>query len=485
MNPYVSGAKVAIVGGGVSALFTALKLSRLAPYATITIICDGDSLPGNGASAYNQKTLHRLGSYYLVTSPDAKAGLAKADALTEDAAELLKFIDQAQAFIGSRRGAVIALDKEADELILERFDHANRKAIPFDNLAHVDSARIGVAAYESGDLTYDVFRLAEYLGARLTSEGHRILFNARADQVTKLGKIKLRPHQGNQVVAWDRVGKHEVKVAKRGWAENFDVVVLAAGVGIPRIGGDWQIGSDLRFQTFQAGGFYFPDGDYRPYSADVAYSVARQLGSDQFGTFWALNADKFESPVTSVCLNEFTALWHDAQAELPHQLGDTQMSFLAQAVYQDLGRARSEQWAKSGAMKPFACAKLNVWRASEPHQSRNTDVAIYRASDRVLVAYSGKATHATATGRQTAELVVQMLEQTPAIMQAAGGTQAAWTKPPTSLDFAENTVLVVDDDGFHNVWRGATIDGGRIATALELEDVGPELRAAVDRWKAA
>jgi len=485
MSPYARGAKVAIVGGGVSALSTALKLSVVAPYAAITIFCDGSRLPGNGASAHNQKTVHRFGCYYLVTAPDSKAGLDKADALTKDAAELLTWIHQAQAFIGRRRGAVVALDTQANELIRARLDYANRLAIPFENLAQLNSARTGVAAYQSGDLTYDIFRLAEHLGMQLTSVGHQILLNARAANVTKQGKIQLRPQQGNQLVAWDRGGKHEVTMTKRGWSEQFDVVVLAAGVGIPLIGGDWQDGSDLRFQTFQAGGFHFSNGDYRPVSADVCYSIARQSESEELGTFWALNSDKHESPETTVCLNEFTASWRDAAAKLPDRLGGTQLAFLARALTQDVGRALADKWAADGVMKPFACAKLNVWREGEPHDTRNTDSAIYRASDRVLVSYSGKATHATATGRQTAELVVEMLEQARVVKRADGGTFTTWTKPATSLDFAEKTVFVLDDDGFSNVCRGTAIESGKIASALQLEDVGPGLRAAVQRWLAS
>lgn len=485
MSPFIHGAKVAVVGAGVSALFTAQKLSRIAPYATITIFCDGDQLPGDGASARNQKTVHKLGNYYLATAPDTNSAIAKARGLAQDAAELLEWIDRAKAFIGRRRGAIIALDREADELIRARFELADHTVTPYKDIAQLHSARKGVAAYESGDLTYDVFRLADFLGAQLTDQGHRILFNARADSVTRSGRVHLCAQQGEQLVAWDRGGKHTVAAPRRGWFEDFDVVVLAAGIGIPRIGGDWQDGSDLRFQTFQAGGLRYPLGDYRPYSTDVAYSIARHAGSDALGTFWALNADRAEGPETSMCLNEFTALWHDAKAQLPHRLGAAQLSLLARALVQDVGRAQADAWAAQNAMKPFECAKLNVWRAGELHQDRNTDVSVYRATSRVIVVYSGKATHATATGRQGAELIVDMLQHThdPAFVRAEH--DATWARPATALAIPESTVTMIDDDGFRNVWRGAALDGNLLASALALEDVGPELRASVKRWLAA
>jgi len=484
MSPYVCGAKVAVVGAAVSALFVAKELSRLAPYVEVTIFCDTDRLPGDGASARNQKTVHRLGNYYLATATDATSAVRKANALAEDAAQLLGWIARANAFVGRRRGAIIALDREANDLIRERFDLVGRAAIPYEDIAQLRTARTGVAAYESGDLTYDIFRLANFLGAQLTASGHRILFNAPVDAVTRSGRVYVRERQGHQLVAWDRGGMRNVVASRHGWFEDFDVVVLAAGIGIPRIGGDWRDGSDLMFQTFQAGGFRYPLGDYRPYSADVAYSVARRDETDALGTFWALNVDPSEGPETSMCLNEFTALWHDAKMPLPHRLGAAQMSLLARALVQDVGRAQADQWAAQGAMQPFECAKLNVWRVGERHEARNTDVSVYSAGSRVAVVYSGKATHATTTGRKGAELIVEMLECSD--YAATVARDAPWSLPPTATCIAEATVTAIDDDGFHNVWRGSSLEGNLLASALELEDdVGPELCSAVKRWLAA
>ena len=388
--------QILVVGGSWAGLKTARALQRRIGNASIVIVTDAQTFPG-GAGADNQATLHHSAYFYALWTMDVAEAARKVSTLRADAALLLEDIDDAQARINSKPGALVCFTEEGADYAIARIRQTTGIEPTFwspKQFIRAPGAKTPVRIIQTTDVVYDKFRLAYFDLQQFIEAGGVVRTATRVTHIDSDGRIEWLKTPGQaKVTEFSRSGA--TVIDDSGGEEKFDLVINTSGYGAAEIQGSWRSPGAFNLDIFQAGVLraqghvsHFPDA-----SVVYAWNDGKQsLFTSQMHANSLPYPNSTYDVLTTFALTDWTAKKVSIGA-LPNRMDVAQVQAIYDTLLSEAGGTHMILMRQQGKLLPHPCYKINANREGSSLQ-RNTDVTFVRTGACTYLGLLGKASHA-------------------------------------------------------------------------------------------